>query len=124
MSTPSVSQMNVRINSQVKNKGDGILAEAGITPTQIIRALWEKISLGIADLRQVEEVLNLPIAATETQMVDTNKVDAMLCGRSLFAKGLERWGISEEDVAPPEAGSNSELYTEALVDRLRERDLW
>jgi hypothetical protein len=57
-------------------------------------------------------------------MVDTNKVDAMLCGRSLFAKGLERWGISEEAVTPPEARSDSELYTEALVDRLRERDLW
>jgi hypothetical protein len=116
--------MNVRLNSQVKDKGDSILAKAGITPTQIIRALWEKISLGMTDLRQVEEVLSLPAAATETGMVDTSKVDAMLRGRSLFAKGLERWGISEEAVTPPEARSDSELYTEALVDRLRERDLW
>ena len=59
MPPQAVSQMNVRMDTQLKNAGDKVLAEGDTTPTQLVRALWEKISRGTSDLRQVEEVLGI-----------------------------------------------------------------
>lgn len=33
-------QMNLRIDAQVKERGDAALAEAGYTPSQAVRAIW------------------------------------------------------------------------------------
>ncbi len=35
-----VVQMNVGIDSSLKERGDAVLAGAGYTPTQAVRALW------------------------------------------------------------------------------------
>ena len=34
-------QMNVRIDRQLKEAGDAVLAHIGMTPSQAVRALWE-----------------------------------------------------------------------------------
>lgn len=34
-------QMNVRIDRQLKEAGDAVLAHLGMTPSQAVRALWE-----------------------------------------------------------------------------------
>ena len=34
-------QMNVRINEDVKARGDEVFARAGFTPSQVVRAVWE-----------------------------------------------------------------------------------
>ncbi len=34
-------QMNVRIDRQLKEAGDTVLAHIGMTPSQAVRALWE-----------------------------------------------------------------------------------
>lgn len=41
MATATMSQINARIDSQLKTEGDKALAKAGFTPTQAIRKLWE-----------------------------------------------------------------------------------
>ena len=42
--TPPVAQINVRIERSLKDEGDAVLAEAGISPSQIVRDLWGKIA--------------------------------------------------------------------------------
>ena len=34
-------QMNVRIDEDVKARGDEVFARAGFTPSQVVRAVWE-----------------------------------------------------------------------------------
>lgn len=44
IATSSVAQINVRIERTLKDEGDAALAEAGISPTQIVRDLWGKLA--------------------------------------------------------------------------------
>ena len=123
MSSSALVQMNVRMQGRVKEAGDAVLAEAGTTPTQIVRALWEKISRGAADLQQVEEVLGMS-APIPSQDETARKLDAMRRGRELFAEGLATLNVRPSaDVSQADV-SSTEQYVEALTDRLRERDLW
>jgi len=120
----ALSQMNIRMNKQLKDAGDKILAESGRTPTQIVRSLWEKISRGSADLQQVEEVLGNAGLEAPTHNTTTQKVEAMQRGRALFAEGLSNWGIRADAGIPHDDKSDTNRYIDALVDRMRERDLW
>ena len=124
MPTKAISQMNIRINSQVKDAGDRVLVEGGVSPTQIVRALWEKISHGVQDLRQVEQVLGTSAQVDQAQESKTDRMYAMRRGRALFAEGLAEWGISADDVAPFQDASDVDRYTEALVERMKERNVW
>ena len=40
----STVQVNARMSRQLRNEGDAALARIGLSPTQAIRALWEKAS--------------------------------------------------------------------------------
>lgn len=42
--SPAMTQMNVRIESELKRAGDAALRAAGFTPSEAIRALWERVS--------------------------------------------------------------------------------
>ena len=44
LATPPVAQINVRIERSLKDEGDAVLAEAGVSPSQIVRDLWGKIA--------------------------------------------------------------------------------
>lgn len=39
-----VAQINVRIDRDLKAEGDAVLAEAGMSPTSIVRSLWTKLA--------------------------------------------------------------------------------
>ncbi len=59
MPTQAVSQMNIRMDTQLKDAGDKVLAERNTTPTQLVRAAakrananllvtWDKVMLSKA----------------------------------------------------------------------------
>ena len=53
----SLSQMNVRMESQLKVAGDNVLARMGVTPTQLVRAVWMKVAQGAEAFDQIVAVL-------------------------------------------------------------------
>lgn len=57
------AQLNVRLNPEVKAAGDSVLDLYGVSPSELIRALWAKISLGEDAFEQVVKVLASPPAA-------------------------------------------------------------
>ena len=57
MGTPTTAQINVRLDRALKEAGDAELARMGISPSQIVRALWERLSLGGERLAEVRRVL-------------------------------------------------------------------
>ena len=124
MPSQAVSQMNIRMDTQLKITGDTVLAEGNTTPTQLVRALWEKISRGTSDLRQVEEVLGISAPPAPSPCANASKLEAIQRGRDLFVQGLATWDIPEDAVIAHEECTDMDRYTEELIDRLRERDLW
>lgn len=124
MPSQALSQMNIRMNKQLKDAGDRILAESGCTPTHVVRSLWEKISRGSADLQQVEGVLGNSGLESPSHNTTTQKAEAMQRGRTLFAEGLASLGIRADADVPHDDKSDTDRYIEASVDRMRERGLW
>lgn len=124
MEAQTLSQMNIRLDGKLKTAGDAVLAEAGTNPTQLIRALWQKIAHGTADLHQVERVLGLR-AQDETSSEDAaTKLAAARRGRRLFAEGLTELGMDPALAVPPSDESDRDQYAEALIDRMQERGTW
>ena len=57
MATAATSQLNVRMDSQLRSAGDAVLERIGVTPAEIVRALWAKIAGGAQECEQVLELL-------------------------------------------------------------------
>ena len=50
-------QVNARINQDIKLAGDAVLGQMGISPTQLIRAVWAKVACGTKACDQLVSVL-------------------------------------------------------------------
>ena len=53
----TIAQVNVRMNRELKERGDATLSLAGSSPVKIIRQLWECLALGGDAYERVMEVL-------------------------------------------------------------------
>lgn len=71
---PPMVQLNVRMNAELKAAGDSILELYGIAPSELIRALWSKISHGEQALDQVVRALAADPAAGSSKTVGATGV--------------------------------------------------
>ncbi len=53
MGLATTSQLNVRMDSELRSAGDAVLERVGITPAEVVRALWAKIARGVQECEQV-----------------------------------------------------------------------
>ena len=81
---PSVAQLNVRMSTELKAAGDSVLDLYGIAPSELIRALWSKISHGEQALDQVVRVL-----ATDPS-ADSIKTTGEVSGASRIAQLVQQ----------------------------------
>ena len=119
----TLAQINARIDSNLKVSGDAALAEAGLTPTKAIRAMWGRFS-SLAD--QPEKIREL-VSGQQAESSSAARVerDRKLAlareGSQIVARSLASRGISvPEDL---EELSYDELRDQVLLERLRERGL-
>ena len=66
---PSVAQLNVRMSTELKAAGDSVLDLYGIAPSELIRAIWSKISHGEQALDQVVRVLAIDPSADSVKTI-------------------------------------------------------
>lgn len=52
-----MAQLNVRMDPELKAAGDSVLDLYGVSPSELVRAVWEKIARGGTALIQVAETL-------------------------------------------------------------------
>jgi hypothetical protein len=52
MGSLATSQLNVRMDAKLRSVGDAVLERVGITPAEVMRALWAKIARGVEDCEQ------------------------------------------------------------------------
>lgn len=122
----SMAQLNVRIDPAIKSAGDEVLERANVTPTQLVRAIWAKLSQGSEALDQVIEVLlRHPSSAGATC------TPAPMAG-DLLAEGIVRRQEELEqslslDASNYRALSDDEmrdLLLDERIERERERMVW
>ena len=53
-------QMNIRIPAETKSAGDKALISEGLTPTEVVRSVWEKAARRGKDLQRVLDLVREP----------------------------------------------------------------
>lgn len=112
-------QLNARMSKSLKKSGDEALALIGLSPTQAVRALWEKASRRGEDL---EEVAALLCEGGKQQAAESGPVDEDLQRMWAYMDDVYRkLGISS--VPEYDRPSDKELLEQALYERMVEKGL-
>ena len=73
-----MAMLNVRMERTLREKGNAVLAEMGVTPSQYVRALWEQLAHGdrVAVTQAVAAVM-APLRTSERQAEIDRKTAAL-----------------------------------------------
>lgn len=105
------AQMNVRLDSQLKEAGDAVLARIGMTPSQAVRELWQYLT----------ENGHMPVAKrnNDEALSDGIRSKARLPhvseGVALVSSFYERFSIQRSST--DEAFDYDELYDQMMSER-------
>lgn len=119
----SVVQMNIRIDSQLKDAGDRVLERAGLSPTKAVRALWERLASFSDDPQKAVELLS-PSEGASASSIEAERARKLRVAQEatqIVARSLAGQGIDVSSVA--DDTPYDELRERALMERLRERGL-
>lgn len=123
----ATAQLNARMSRELKSSGDKALAEAGISPTKLVRLVWEKVASGSDGLHKLLEVLQDNDNHTQgLAQIDecTNASARVPRGEQLYAEGIARLGLSQSTTDfIPTAADWKVLREEAIANRLDERGI-
>ena len=117
------TQMNLRIDAQIKEQGDAALEQAGYSPTQAVRTIWEYAALHAHDPQAVRSLL---------QQAEAEGVSERNARRAAVRSALRRCDDLRTQLAaiagvPGEQEScdvsDKELRGDALFARWEERGL-
>ena len=113
----AAAQINVRIDRSLKEAGDAVLAELGISPTQIVRALWAKLAERREAPQEVLEVLQPNVRTAEEQAEIDRKLAIIERATTRFERFAQDMGLDVNDYTP----LTDEEMEEALWDEYLER---
>lgn len=105
------TQMNVRLDSQLKEAGDAVLASLGMTPSQAVRELWQYLT----------ENGHMPIAKRNNDEVLPDDMRSKASsphaseGAALISNYYERFSIPRP--SPDEVFDYDELYDQMMSER-------
>lgn len=119
----TTSQVNARIDSTLKEKGDRALSSIGYTPTQAIRSLWEFCSRAGHDKRALKsefEMLEGVRSADEPVSEIQQRIDRVKEGPLIVERALQEMGVSNPT---PSGLSDEELLEHAYREKWADRGL-
>ncbi len=108
-------QMNVRIPAETKSLGDKVLLAEGLTPTEVVRRVWEKAARRGKDLQQVLDLIREP-AELQTA-ANPFESAAQMVSSEMLALGVDLSGEKREPL------SDAELLEMAYYEKAEERGL-
>ena len=125
------TQLNVRMSSALKADGDAVLAASGMSPSRIVRSLWEAIAKNGDSLGRIMDVLEGDVSgaashaegAVAADSAVGPTVDSAIRGTELFAAGCVRLGLSESGAREADGRLWRSLREEAIEGRLAERGM-
>ena len=110
-------QLNVRMNRSLKESGDDALTTIGLSPTQAVRALWEKAAKRGKDLDEVAALL-LPKPKTTGE---APSLDSSARLREEINEFYRQHGIDPTIIR--DYRDDNEVLADALYERMVERGL-
>ena len=114
-------QMNVRIDDGLKRAGDEVIAAAGRTASEVVRAVWQRIALtGQLPEGVGHELAQGELDATTASGATPRELPDALAGPALVSAFLAERGAEGSD--PGELDYDA-LLEEAWAERLSERGL-
>lgn len=96
----ALSQMNVRIDEQVRIQGNQALESVGLTPARTVRDLWGFASRNRNNPVRLKRVLRFLEEAERDAEAPQSRLQAVENGWSMADEGLAALGISVADVEP------------------------
>lgn len=139
--TTLTSQMNIRIDASLKQRGDAAFASMGYTTSEVVRAVWSLAASGSHGMDALRSILAKGTIAerkelsdramTDATATDEHKTSESLCEEEVVAR-LMPWELFDYYAAKlgddyevvPTSLSDDELLETALVERMRERGVW
>ena len=112
----STAQINVRIDRDLKGRGDAVLERLGSTPTEAIRALWVTLAEKDGDIREEAPFLFGSGMTEEEREAAKAKVAAFDRGQQLVAKSMRLLEIDGEALP-----MSAEEYEQARYEFLLEK---
>ena len=119
----AATQMNTRIDEELKRRGDEVIARHGLTPSQVVRAVWEHIG----EIDDLPEFMRIPDAeAIEAER--QRKVKLVEEGAHIWENFFKDHGLAvpaprEFETDAERTAYYDELRFEAYEERARERGL-
>ena len=113
-------QMNVRIEESLKAAGDDVFASVGLTPTQVVRNVWEYA----VRHREAPAIVRAALQSSPAQLASLERkqaADEIDEAASLVARFREQWNLPAPDVlVEPDYRA---LREQAYYDKAAERGL-
>lgn len=124
---PRMAQMNVRIEADVKKQGDRAFERIGLTPSEVVRALWRYASGHAAEPEAMRQLMaELESGSTEYAEDEREQQRTLLEeGWALIDKFREEHGLvcTVPDDVDERMAYYDQLREEAYWERLAERGL-
>ena len=119
----AMTQMNTRIDSQVKERGDAVLAQAGYSPSRAIRAVWSFAASHAHDPEAVKDFLQQAEGGADGSRTEAVEAKLQALDRGLrLHEQLERT-IGARNKVEHDLPDDRHLRGEALFSRWEERGL-
>jgi predicted DNA-binding protein len=117
MTEATVSQLNIRMPTDLKDRGNETLALMGSSPARIIRKLWERLSEGGEAYRAVVSVLE-----SDTSTPAMGEDESLVRASRLFEDMGSTLGLDPASFVP-DTRSTSEMLEDIEWEQLSERGL-
>lgn len=116
-----MSQMNVRIDDDIRIEGNLALEEVGWTPSQAARALWSYAARNRQHPRKLREMMSSLEGSPGSEKEKPQPSEAVLRASRIYDEFCDKVGIDSSK--PREALPYEQLKEEAFLERWQERGL-
>ena len=115
---PAPAQINVRLDRELKEAGDRELERMGITPSQAVRSLWEKLARGGADAEAVRKLLIVQDEPEqEMSAAQKRKLEVMEEIKQSWQDLADTLGLDLSTFKPSEDEDRHDAYCEYQLEK-------
>lgn len=111
-------QMNTRIPADLKEQGDRALENAGLTPSQAVRALWEFAAQHMYEPSAVRRALGEQQVKAKPDAATQKRIDAYEKGRRIMEDAYRQAGLNPHKTYAASQVSYKELRDLYYEERL------
>ncbi len=114
-----MSQINVRMDSSLKQSVDETLARLGRSPSEIVRLVWSRLAAGGPEAAETLRYLE----SNESDAGEHDRAAKLQEGWMITESFFQRVGYQPNSESPASEPPWEDLYREAMEEHYRDRGL-